>query len=42
MAPPVNRHSCRILSKGMVTMQQLTRDGNSGPLVNNTHIGGGR
>ena len=38
---PTSRHSCRVLSKGMVTVQQLTRDGNSGTLVNNTYIGGG-
>ena len=38
---PTSRHSCRILSKGMVTVQQLTRDGNSGTLVNNTFVGGG-
>ena len=38
---PTSRHSCRILSKGMVTVQQLTRDGNSGTLVNNTYVGGG-
>ncbi|MYE24586.1 MAG: hypothetical protein F4Y01_11685 [Gammaproteobacteria bacterium] len=37
---PTSRHSCRILSKGMVTVQQLTRDGNSGTLVNNTYVGG--
>ena len=38
---PTSRHSCRVLSKGMVTVQQLTRDGNSGTLVNNTYVGGG-
>ena len=38
---PSSRHSCRVLSKGMVTVQQLTRDGNSGTLVNNTFVGGG-
>ena len=37
---PTSRHSCRVLSKGMVTVQQLTRDGNSGTLVNNTYVGG--
>ena len=37
---PDSRHSCRVLSKGMVTVQQLTRDGNSGTLVNNTYVGG--
>ena len=34
-----SRHSCRILSVGMVTVQQLTRDGNSQTLVNNTYVG---
>ena len=34
-----SRHSCRILSTGKVTVQQLTRDGTSGTLVNNTYIG---
>ena len=34
-----SRHSCRILSAGMVRVQQLTRDGASGTLVNNTYIG---
>ena len=34
-----SRHSCRILSAGMVTVQQLTRDGSSGTLVNNTYVG---
>ena len=38
---PTSRHSCQILSKGMVTVQQLTRDGNSSTLVNNTFVGGG-
>ena len=38
---PSSRHSCRVLSRGMVTVQQLTRDGNSGTLVNNTYVGGG-
>ncbi len=38
---PTSRHSCRILSVGKVTVQQLTRDGNSKTLVNNTFIGGG-
>ena len=37
---PSSRLSCRVLSKGMVTVQQLTRDGNSGTLVNNTYVGG--
>ena len=37
----MSRISCRVLSKGMVTVQQLTRDGNSGTLVNNTYVGGG-
>ena len=36
---PSTRHSCRVLSRGMVTVQQLTRDGNSGTLVNNTYVG---
>ena len=35
----MSRHSCRILSAGMVKVQQLTRDGSSGTLVNNTYIG---
>ena len=34
-----SRHSCRILSKGMVTVQQLTRS--DGVLVNNTYVGDG-
>ena len=38
---PMSRHSCRILSRGTVTVQQLTRDGNSQTLVNNTYVGGG-
>ena len=38
---PTSRHSCQVLSKGMVTVQQLTRDGNSSTLVNNTFVGGG-
>ena len=38
---PTSRHSCRILSVGGVTVQQLTRDGNSKTLVNNTYVGGG-
>ena len=41
IAEPASRHSCRILSVGKVTVQQLTRDGNSGTLVNNTFVGGG-
>ena len=36
---PMSRISCRVLSRGMVTVQQLTRDGNSGTLVNNTYVG---
>ena len=36
---PTSRHSCRVLSKGAVSVQQLTRDGNSGTLVNNTYVG---
>ena len=36
---PDSRHSCRVLSKGMVTVQQLTRS--EGVLVNNTFVGGG-
>lgn len=35
----MSRHSCRVLSVGMVTVQQLTRDGSSGTLVNNTFVG---
>ena len=35
-----SRHSCRILSKGKVRVQQLTRDGASNTLVNNTYVGG--
>ena len=38
---PTSRHSCLVLSKGKVTVQQLTRDGNSSTLVNNTYVGGG-
>ncbi len=41
IAEPTSRHSCRILSVGKVTVQQLTRDGNSKTLVNNTFVGGG-
>ena len=37
--PDDTRHSCRVLSKGMVTVQQLTRS--EGVLVNNTAVGGG-
>ena len=33
-----SRHSCRILSKGKARVQQLTRDGSSNALVNNTYI----
>ena len=36
---PTSRHSCRILSAGNVSVQQLTRDGNSKTLVNNTYVG---
>jgi hypothetical protein len=36
---PTSRLSCRVLSAGAVTVQQLTRDGNSGTLVNNTYVG---
>ncbi|MDE0693506.1 MAG: hypothetical protein OXI55_14860 [Gammaproteobacteria bacterium] len=36
----MSRHSCRLLSRGAVSVQQLTRDGNSGTLVNNTYVGG--
>ena len=36
---PSTRHSCRVLSKGEVSVQQLTRDGNSSTLVNNTYVG---
>ena len=35
---PDSRHSCRVLSKGDVTVQQLTRDGHSNTLVNNTYV----
>ena len=38
MDEPMSRHSCRVLSKGDVTVQQLTRDGNSNTLVNNTFV----
>ena len=38
-ATPSSRHSCRVLAQGMVTVQQLTRDGSSGTLVNNTYVG---
>ena len=41
LGEPESRISCRVLSKGMVTVQQLTRDGNSQTLVNNTYVGGG-
>ena len=34
-----SRHSCRVLSTGTTTVQQLTRDGSSGTLVNNTYVG---
>ena len=36
---PTSRHSCRILSAGKVSVQQLTRDGKSKTLVNNTYVG---
>ena len=36
---PSTRHSCRVLSKGEVSVQQLTRDGSSSTLVNNTYVG---
>ena len=36
---PSTRHSCRVLSKGEVSVQQLTRDGHSSTLVNNTFVG---
>ena len=36
---PTTRISCRVLSKGEVTVQQLTRDGHSNTLVNNTYVG---
>ena len=36
---PDSRHSCRVLSKGKVTVQQLTRS--EGVLVNNTFVGDG-
>ena len=36
-----SRHSCRVLSTGTTSVQQLTRDGSSGTLVNNTYVGGG-
>ena len=39
MEDPMSRHSCRLLSTGMITVQQLTRDGNSQTLVNNTYVG---
>ncbi|MDE0692962.1 MAG: hypothetical protein OXI55_12075 [Gammaproteobacteria bacterium] len=38
VSEPTSRHSCRVLSVGSVSVQQLTRDGNSGTLVNNTHV----
>ncbi|MXY54073.1 MAG: hypothetical protein F4Y86_16315 [Gammaproteobacteria bacterium] len=38
LAADGSRHSCKVLSRGMVTVQQLTRDG-SGTLVNNTYVG---
>ena len=36
---PSTRHSCRVLSTGEVSVQQLTRDGYSSTLVNNTYVG---
>ena len=36
---PSTRHSCRVLSKGEVSVQQLARDGSSSTLVNNTYVG---
>ena len=33
-----SRHSCRILTTGSASVQQLTRDGTTGTLVNNTYI----
>ncbi len=38
LGEPESRISCRILSKGDVTVQQLTRDGHSRTLVNNTFV----
>ena len=39
IAEATSRHSCQVLSAGTVTVQQLTRDGTSGTLVNNTYVG---
>ena len=39
LGEPMTRISCRVLSKGEVTVQQLTRDGHSNTLVNNTYVG---
>ena len=38
-ADATTRHSCRVLSTGRTSVQQLTRDGTSGTLVNNTYVG---
>ena len=38
LGEPESRISCRVLSKGDVTVQQLTRDGHSRTLVNNTFV----
>ena len=34
----MSRHSCRVLTTGTASVQQLTRDGSSGTLVNNTYV----
>ena len=34
----MSRHSCRILTTGSSSVQQLTRDGTTGTLVNNTYV----
>ena len=39
LGEPTTRISCQVLSKGEVTVQQLTRDGHSNTLVNNTYVG---
>ena len=38
MMTEMTRYSCRVLATGQPSVQQLTRDGSSGTLVNNTYV----
>ena len=38
MMTDMTRYSCRVLATGQPSVQQLTRDGSSGTLVNNTYV----